>query len=252
MRYLLLSDLHSNDEALSAVLSRVKRKKFDRVVCLGDFVGYAADPNKVLDRFRTLPRTTISIRGNHDKVVAGVDPGDMFNPPALYAARWTAERLSKENVEFLRRLPVGPIVVDQRFVVCHGSPLDEDAYIFSDFDASMNFVQMHRLAPDMELCFFGHSHIPSVFTLEPGGIRVEAVRGSRARLKLEDGKRYLINPGSVGQPRDRNPKASYAIYDADERTVYFDRVAYDVESARRKIQRAGLPAMLGDRLVVGL
>ena len=252
MRYLLLSDLHSNDEALSAVLSRVKRKKFDRIVCLGDFVGYAADPNKVLDRFRTLPRTTISIRGNHDKVVAGVDPGDMFNPPALYAARWTAERLSTENVEFLRRLPVGPVVVDGTFAACHGSPLDEDAYIFSDFDASMNFVQMHRLSADLELCFFGHSHIPSVFTLEPGGIRVEAVRGSRARLKLEPGRRYLINPGSVGQPRDRNPKASYAIFDAGERVVYFDRVAYDVESARRKIQRAGLPAMLGDRLVVGL
>jgi len=252
MRYLLLSDLHSNDEALSAVLSRVKRKKFDRVVCLGDFVGYAADPNKVLDRFRTLPRTTISIRGNHDKVVSGVDAGDMFNPPALYAARWTAERLSTENLEFLRRLPLGPLVVDGRFVACHGSPLDEDAYIFSDFDASMNFVQMHRLSPEMDLCFFGHSHIPSVFTLEPGGIRVEAVRGSRARLKLEPGRRYLINPGSVGQPRDRNPKASYAIFDAAERVVYFDRVAYDVESARRKIQRAGLPSMLGDRLVVGL
>jgi putative phosphoesterase len=252
MRYLLLSDLHSNDEALSAVLSRVKRKKFDRVVCLGDFVGYAADPNKVLDRFRTMPKTTIAIRGNHDKVVSGVDPGDMFNPPALYAARWTAERLSKENLEFLKRLPLGPFVVDGRFVACHGSPLDEDAYIFSDFDASMNFVQMHRLSPDLDLCFFGHSHIPSIFTLETNGIRVEAVRGSRARLKLEKGKRYLVNPGSVGQPRDRNPKASYAIFDADERTVYFDRVAYDVESARRKIQRAGLPAMLGDRLVVGL
>src|SRR5258706_1752925 len=194
MRYLLLSDLHSNDEALSAVLSRVKRKKFDRIVCLGDFVGYAADPNKVLDRFRTLPRTTISIRGNHDKVVAGVDPGDMFNPPALYAARWTAERLSKENVEFLRRLPVGPVVVDGKFVVCHGSPLDEDAYLFSGLDASMNFVQMHRLAPEMDLCFFGHSHIPSVFTLAPGGIPVEAGRGSRARLDLGTGKRYLLHP----------------------------------------------------------
>lgn len=252
MRYLLISDLHSNDEALSAVLNRVKRKKFDRVVCLGDFVGYAADPNKVLDRVRTFPRTTISIRGNHDKVVAGIDSGDMFNPPALYAARWTAERLSKENLEFLKRLPLGPVIVDQTFVVCHGSPLDEDAYIFSDFDASMNFVQMHRLDSELDLCFFGHSHIPSVFTLEPAGIRVEAVRGARTRLKLEPGKRYLINPGSVGQPRDRNPKASYAIFDARERTVFFDRVAYDVESARRKIHRAGLPAMLGDRLTVGL
>ncbi len=147
---------------------------------------------------------------------------------------------------------MGPILVDDLFALCHGSPLDEDAYIFSDFDASMNFVQLQRLAPGVDLCFFGHSHIPSVFTLERDGIRVEAVRGSRAMLKLDPGKKYLINPGSVGQPRDRNPKASYAIYDADEGVVHFDRVAYDVQATRRKIQRAGLPAMLGDRLVVGL
>ena len=252
MRYLILSDLHSNDEALTAVLRRVKRKTFDRIVCLGDFVGYAADPNKVLNRFRTLRKTTISVRGNHDKVVTGVDAGLMFNPPALEAARWTTDRLSKQNMEFLKKLPPGPEVVDGRFVVCHGSPLDEDAYIFSDFDASLNFVQMHRFAEGIDLCFFGHSHIPSIFTLEPGGIRVEAVREARLKLRLEPGKRYLVNPGSVGQPRDRNPRAAYAIYDASARVVHFDRVPYDVGATRRKIQRAGLPAVLGDRLVVGL
>ena len=142
--------------------------------------------------------------------------------------------------------------MDGRFVVCHGSPLDEDAYIFSDFDASLNFVQMHRFAEGIDLCFFGHSHIPSIFTLEPGGIRVEAVREARLKLRLEPGKRYLVNPGSVGQPRDRNPRAAYAIYDASARVVHFDRVPYDVGATRRKIQRAGLPAVLGDRLVVGL
>jgi len=252
VRYLIVSDLHSNDEAFSAVLSRVKRKRFDRVICLGDFVGYAADPNKVLDRFRHLTKTTFSIRGNHDKVVTGADPGELFNPPALYAARWTTNRLSKPNLEFLKRLPPGPTIVDDLFVVCHGSPLDEDAYIFSDFDASMNFIQMDRMAAGIEVCFFGHSHIPSVFTLEMDGIRVEAIRGARAKLKLEAGKRYLVNPGSVGQPRDRNPKASYALYDTAERVVHFDRVPYDVEATRRKILRAGLPPVLGDRLVIGL
>lgn len=252
MRYLILSDLHANDEALAAVLRRVKRKTFDRIVCLGDFVGYAADPNKVLDRFRKLRKTTISVRGNHDKVVSGVDVGALFNPPALEAARWTIERLSKQNMDFLKKLPLGPEVVDGIFVACHGSPLDEDAYIFSDFDASLNFVQLHRFAEGIDLCFFGHSHIPSIFTLEPGGIRVEAVREARYKLKLEPGKRYLVNPGSVGQPRDRNPRAAYALYDASARVVHFDRVPYDVGAARRKIQRAGLPAVLGDRLVVGL
>ena len=252
MRYLIVSDIHSNDEAFAAVLARVKRKRFDRVICLGDFVGYAADPNKVLDRFRHIPRTTFSIRGNHDKVVTGADPGELFNPPALYAARWTASRLSKPNLEFLKRLPQGPTIVDELFVVCHGSPLDEDAYIFSDFDASMNFIQMDRMAAGIDVCFFGHSHIPSVFTLEADGIRVEAIRNARVKLRLEPGKKYLVNPGSVGQPRDRNPKASYALYDAVAATVHFDRVPYDVEATRRKIHRAGLPPVLGDRLVIGL
>ena len=120
MRYLILSDLHANDEALTAVLRRVKRKTFDRVVCLGDFVGYAADPNKVLDRFRKLRKTTISVRGNHDKVVSGVDEGSLFNPPALEAARWTTDRLSKQNMDFLKKLSLGPEVVDGLFVACHG------------------------------------------------------------------------------------------------------------------------------------
>jgi diadenosine tetraphosphatase ApaH/serine/threonine PP2A family protein phosphatase len=142
--------------------------------------------------------------------------------------------------------------VDDLFVVCHGSPLDEDAYIFSDFDASMNFIQMDRMAAGIEVCFFGHSHIPSVFTLEMDGIRVEAIRGARAKLRLEPGKRYLVNPGSVGQPRDRNPRASYVLYDTVEGVVHFDRVPYDVEATRRKILRAGLPPVLGDRLVIGL
>jgi diadenosine tetraphosphatase ApaH/serine/threonine PP2A family protein phosphatase len=253
MRYLILSDIHSNDEALAGVLHRVKRKKFDRIICLGDFVGYAADPNKVLDRFRALPKTRFSIRGNHDKVVTGSDPGELFNPPAMLAALWTAEKISKENLEFLRKLPLGPTIVDDTFVVCHGSPLDEDAYIFSDFDASMNFIQMDRMAAGIPLCFFGHSHIPSVFTLEPdGGIRVEAIRGSRHRLLLHPDRKYLVNPGSVGQPRDRNPHAAYALFDAAERVVHFDRVPYDVQTTRRKIHRAGLPPVLGDRLVIGL
>lgn len=252
MRYLILSDLHGNDEALSAVLGRLKRKKFDRVVCLGDFVGYGADPNKVVDLFRKMPRPTLAIRGNHDKVACGIDSGETFNPPALEAARWTREKLSRENTEFLRRLPPGPAVVDGAFGICHGSPIDEDAYIFSDLDASMNFFFLERVAPGIDVCFFGHSHIPSVFTLEGDEIYVETVRKAGTRLVLEAGKRYLVNPGSVGQPRDRNPKASFVLYDSTTRTVHFERVAFDVGRSRSKILRAGLPSMLGDRLVAGL
>ncbi len=245
MRYLILSDIHSNDEALAAVLARVRRKRFDRVVILGDFVGYGSNPNQVLDRIRRIRREKVSIRGNHDKVVCGLDAGEQFNPIALAAARWTTEKLTPRNRKFLETLPVGPLEVEEAFAICHGSPRDEDAYIFSDRDALVNFRDF-----DSRVCFFGHSHIPSIFTLEPHGIRVEVVYGRHVR-ELEDDRRYLINPGSVGQPRDRNPAAAYAIYDAGKRRVFFDRVPYDAETTRQKIHRAGLPGMLGDRLLVG-
>ena len=136
--------------------------------------------------------------------------------------------------------------MDGVFEICHGSPRDEDAYIFSDRDAFLNFRGF-----EARVCFFGHSHIPSIFTLEPKGIRVEVVSRPRVTRTLEEGRRYLINPGSVGQPRDRNPAASYALFDTAKRAVFFDRVPYDVERTRQKIHRAGLPGMLGDRLLVG-
>ena len=246
MRYLVLSDIHSNDEALSAVLARVRRKRFDRVLILGDFVGYGANPNHVVERLRRLRRPRVAIRGNHDRVVCGLEGDELFNPIALAAARWTASKLTPQNRRFLESLPPGPLDLPGGISICHGSPRDEDAYIFSDRDAFVNFH-----ARSFAVCFFGHSHIPSVFTLEPHGIRVNLVHGPKARLKLDPDRRYLINPGSIGQPRDRNPAAAYALYDADTRTVSFDRVPYDVGKARDKIHRAGLPALLGDRLLVG-
>jgi diadenosine tetraphosphatase ApaH/serine/threonine PP2A family protein phosphatase len=246
LRYLILSDLHANGEALAAVLSRVRGRRYDCVVVLGDLVGYGADPNAVVSRIRGLRRRKALVRGNHDRVAAGLDPGKFFNSVALSAARWTEQTLTPENRRFLKELAVGPLEVDGRFVICHGSPLDEDAYIFSDADAAWNFRSI-----GLDLCFFGHSHIPSVFTLEPEGIRVDVVRGERQEWKLEPGRRYLINPGSVGQPRDRNIAAAFALYDAARGVVEFERVPYDVAAARAKIVEAGLPGALGDRLLVG-
>jgi predicted phosphodiesterase len=246
MRYLILSDIHSNEEALAAVLSRMRRKRYDRVVVLGDLVGYGASPNQVLDRVRGLRRPKVWIRGNHDRIVVNGDRAGVFNPLAVKAARWTAEKLTARNRKFLASLPQGPLLVDGIFEICHGSPRDEDAYIFSDYDAFVNFRESQAA-----VCFFGHSHIPSVFTLAPEGIQVDVVEGSKVSWKLQPGMRYLVNPGSIGQPRDRNPDAAFAVYDAAERVVHFHRVPYDVQEARRKIHRAGLPPTLGDRLVVG-
>ena len=189
MRYLILSDIHSNDDALAAVLARVRRKRFDRVVVLGDFVGYGANPNQVIDRIREIRKPKRMIRGNHDKVVCGAESGDLFNPVALSAARWTSEKLTPRNRRFLELLPIGPLAVDGAFTICHGSPRDEDAYIFTDFDAYLSFREMEG-----SVCFFGHSHIPTV---------------QHYRSVL------MVNPGSPTDPR-REPRPSYAIVTADE------------------------------------
>ena len=166
---------------------------------------------------------------------------------------WRSRRPGGPPRSSLRRIsgscgssPKGPLAVDDEFVICHGSPLDEDAYVFSDYDAYLIF----RESPG-DVIFFGHSHIPSLFTLEPNGIRVEAIRGDETRIRLDPAKRYLVNPGSIGQPRDRNTSSPYMLYDSKTRTIHFERVPYDVEKTREKIFRAGLPHMLGDRLLSG-
>ena len=246
MRYLLLSDIHANEEALGAVLGRVRRDKFDAVVALGDLVGYGASPNQVLDRLRKIRRRKVFVRGNHDRVACGLDSGDSFSPLALRAARWTARALTSQNKKYLETLPSGPLTVDGSFEICHGSPRDEDAYILSEEEAILSFR-----ASGSAICFFGHSHIPSVFAETARGVDLGVVAEDGVSLPLQPGQRYLINPGSVGQPRDRNPAASYALYDAEKRVVHFHRVPYDIEKAREKIRRAGLPAMLGDRLQIG-
>ena len=246
MKYLILSDLHSNTEALEAVLGDARRRGFDRVACMGDLVGYGAEPNAVVERVRGLDHAAV-IRGNHDKVAGGLESGDQFNFVAGLAARWTQSALGSDNLSYLRSLPRGPLVVDGAFWLAHGTPLDEDAYILNDFDA----LEAFNGFPE-DLCFFGHSHIPTIFSLsDDEGLVLQAPVADEARLALKPGVRYLINPGSVGQPRDRNPKAAYAVYDAATRMLDLYRVGYDIEAAQRKILAANLPHFLADRLRLG-
>jgi predicted phosphodiesterase len=245
MRYLILSDIHSNHEALAAVLAHVKRKRWDKAIVLGDVVGYGANPNQAVDQVRRL-KPLVAIRGNHDKVCSGIEDGEMFNRVALQAAMWTRSKLTPSNLRWLQSLPEGPVVVDGEFAVAHGTPIDEDAYIFGEIEALNVFRQTA-----FPLCFFGHSHFPVVFGLSPDAIQTVLTAPPAFRYRLEPGVRYLINPGSIGQPRDGIPLASFAMFDSGTRTVSVYRLPYRIEKAQKKILDAGLPRPLADRLAMG-
>ena len=246
MRYLILSDMHANWDAFEAVLRRARRKRFDAVLVLGDLVGYGGAPNQVVEAVRGLGPRLYTVRGNHDKVVAGIDSGSNFNQTALTAAQWTTGRLTTANLRYVRELPQGPLQVEEKLAICHGSPLDEDTYVFSDVDAWEIFSRF-----SMPVTFFGHTHIPSMFWLEGRTLGVRALRGPSGRIKLDPGGRYLLNPGSIGQPRDRDPRASYMTYDSERSLVRWYRIPYPIDEAQRRIRRAGLPGSLADRLAVG-
>ncbi len=248
MRYLILSDMHGNSDALAAVLRRVRRKRFDAALVLGDLVGYGAAPNQVVDALRRLPWPAYFVRGNHDKVVAGLENGANFNTAALAAARWTAEHLTPSNLRFVRELPRGPRLTDDGVAFCHGSPLDEDHYVFSALDALEIFVHF----PGPQVVFFGHTHLPSQLVQSPVDLRATLLRGPSGMVTIEPGHRYLFNPGAVGQPRDRDPRASYMTYDSVARVVRWQRIDYAVERAQERILRARLPRNLAERLAVGV
>jgi diadenosine tetraphosphatase ApaH/serine/threonine PP2A family protein phosphatase len=246
MRYLILSDLHSNLEALGAVLDDARRRGFDRSACLGDIVGYGANPNEVIGMLRELDPTAV-VRGNHDKVAAGVESGEQFSEIALQAALWTREALTDENRTWLASLPQGPLELDD-FLISHGTPWEEDAYLLSEDDAECVFG-----AVDFDLAFFGHSHFACTFHMGAGApLSVELLAGDECVLTLEKGRRYLVNPGSIGQPRDHNPRTAYGIYDRERATVTVHRVLYDVGAAQKKIADNGLPLPLAQRLEFGI
>jgi diadenosine tetraphosphatase ApaH/serine/threonine PP2A family protein phosphatase len=245
MRLLLISDIHSNIEALEATLKAAP--EHDEVIDLGDVVGYGASPNEVVARVRALKAQ--HVRGNHDKACTGVMSTEQFNPIAAIAAYWTRDMLSPVNRKWLANMPPGPVrhqqVNDVQFV--HGSPFDEDEYLITPVDAAF-------LAPELDtrITFFGHTHVQGGFVLHPAGaesIRLKITTAGEYQLKPD--VRYLINPGSVGQPRDGDPRAAFAIYDTDTQVVSFHRVAYDIAAAQKRILDAELPERLATRLADG-
>jgi diadenosine tetraphosphatase ApaH/serine/threonine PP2A family protein phosphatase len=243
MKYLILSDVHANLEALDATLAAAG--DYDHALILGDLVGYGANPNEVIDRIRSLSPATL-IRGNHDKVATGLETVDSFNHLARHAIQWTSATLSPERRDWLAALPAGPTTIDNVVEICHGAPFDEDVYIFDDLDVRRALKTMQR-----PLCLFGHTHVPAVFRFDTDLHAIGPPRGHRFRLTLDDKVSYLVNCGAVGQPRDGDPRAAFGLLDTDAGALTVVRVPYDVAAAQAKIIAAGLPEVLAQRLAIG-
>jgi len=249
MRVLVLSDIHANLDALESVLGAVP--EHDTVWNLGDSVGYGASPNEVIEQVRNLG--AVFVRGNHDRACSGLMSLEDFNPVASRAAQWTQETLTKEHTAWLQGLAHGPICPNGPSVsVMHGSPLDEDEYLLTMRDA---WEPLNRV--EARINFFGHTHLQGGFFIDGGMVyKLEAAYRTRngaeeCEIQLRQNARYLINPGSVGQPRDNDWRPACALYDDERMTVRFLRIPYDVRAAQMKILRAGLPERLAVRLREG-
>ena len=241
MKIAVISDIHANSEALDRVLLEIAERNVDKIMCLGDIVGYNADPNPCVD---TVKQSGIpSLLGNHDAVACELEEPWGFNVVALTAALWTRNQLTQENKAFIRELPDQQLM-DSAFLAVHGAPSDRDTYLFSleDIRPEFDYLRQHGVS----LCFFGHTHCQGIFS-EKG----PCTPGEDGHLVLDEGALFFVNPGSVGQPRDGDARAAFAIFDAKLRDVELIRVEYDKKTTADKISQAGLPLFLAERLMMG-
>jgi predicted phosphodiesterase len=246
VRLLILADIHANWYALETVIADAEGQ-YDQILCCGDLVGYNPHPDRVTEWVKQ--NSACVIRGNHDKVVAGLERLDWFNEVAQIAARWTISTMQTSGVEFLRGLSQGPIAT-AGFQICHGSPRDEDEYMTNAVEAAPCF----SFVTD-DLVFFGHSHVQGGFVQRRNKVlTIPAVKKKEREsvFQLEPDAAYMVNPGSVGQPRDGDARAAYAIYETDQKVVMLRRVAYPIMKTATDIRAAGLPDILGMRLIHGM
>lgn len=247
MKYAIISDIHSNLQALEAELNDIRKLECDEILSLGDIVGYGGEPNECVELL--IERSVISIKGNHDKAASGTEELWNFNPIAREAALWTRGKLSPKNKEYLVNLSGSKDY--GTFILVHGAVSDSDKYITGLYEAEPEF----DLMGDKGICFFGHTHVGALYVRTGSKARIKNVNKippdkKSLSFQLEKDAKYLINPGSVGQPRDRDPRASYLIYD-NSGSVEFRRVEYDIETAQKKIVGAGLNRALAERLMYG-
>jgi predicted phosphodiesterase len=239
MRYAVIADIHANLEAFEVVLNDAKDQKCTHYCCLGDVVGYNANPKECLDIVRSMGMPTV--KGNHDEYCSTDEELEGFNPHAAEAVNWTRRQLRPEDRQWLRELKYVRLVAS--FSIVHAT-LDGPqrwGYVFDKLAAAASFTYQNT-----SVCFFGHTHVPVAF------VRDSMVRGGTySKFKVEPGKKYFVNVGAVGQPRDGNPKAGYVVYDMDEATIELRRLDYDIPTAQKKIMEAGLPQKLADRLALG-
>ena len=246
MRILILSDIHANFTALEAALTKAAGN-YDMAVCLGDIVGYGPDPAEVSENIRKVAKS--SIRGNHDKAATDKMATNDFNPIAKAAVEWTRSKLSPDNLKWLTDLPAGPLETDN-IVLVHGAFQDEDEYVFTPAQALEGLLDSSA-----SVTFFGHTHHQGGFAYLDSNLEVLQIRPrpneTFAPLRIEPNKRYLLNPGSIGQPRDADPRAAFAIADLQNHTVEFWRVTYEIRKVQSRMRKAGLPEPLVQRLEFG-
>jgi predicted phosphodiesterase len=245
MKIAVISDVHSNLEALTSVLEDINTRGADQVWCLGDVVGYNADPDRCCEIIEE--KCSITIMGNHDSAVIGNIEPYHFNRVAKEAVMWARTVLTHSNMNFLKSLK-SAVVFNGSVLIVHGSPSDPDRYILSEEAAKSEIMYMIRNL-NRNVCFFGHTHFPVAYEIDPDGI-FSVYRGEGS-ITLKEKSRYLLNPGSTGQPRDGDPRASYILFDRKEMVVTWIRVPYDIRTCQEKITRAGLPPFLAERLEGG-
>jgi predicted phosphodiesterase len=239
MKFAIIADIHANLEALQVVLEDAKKQQVTHYACLGDVVGYNANPKECLDIVRTMNMPCV--KGNHDEYCSSEEHLEGFNPAAAEAVNWTRKQLTEDDRQWLRDLKYTRMVTN--FTIVHAT-LDGPqrwGYVFDKLAAAASLTYQNT-----SVCFFGHTHVPVAF------MKDSVVRGGTySKFKTEPGKKYFVNVGAVGQPRDNNPKCAYVVYDPDEATIEIRRLDYDIATAQKKILAAGLPERLAERLAYG-